>query len=175
MNIFLNILMSHEKQVLRSNLLESIIFVCCVSAWQILSHVFLCQFATVCWNSFFLVSWAWGLEAPTNVLQLLNRFSLQPKLNLLWVNGPKAIISKIWFERNQRIFEGSRRSSLDCFNPAKFKASQWYALSNRFSSMILLLTFDSLILGFCFHSSKNLYPCTIFCSFHISMKSLYFV
>lgn len=90
-----------------------------------------------CWGLFFQMFnlyWVWDLEVPKNIHQLLSGTRLPSKAHLLWVNGFKALISELWFKRNQRVFKVTCRYYMECFNIAKFKVSQWCVISDLFSN-----------------------------------------
>lgn len=58
---------------------------------------------------------------------------LDTHLLQLWINAVKAVLSEIWFERNQRIFEDKSLNWLDRFEIARIKASFWCSLSKKSS------------------------------------------
>lgn len=119
-------------------LLQPSICVLCAATCEDQAHLFLfCPYASVCWDLFFHMfnlAWVKDKSVSSSIFQLLFDPFFSPKASLLWVNGLKALISELWFERNQRTFEGKSRSAFECYSIAKFKASQWCALSNLFAN-----------------------------------------
>lgn len=81
----------------------------------------------------FNLFWVFRLDVQRNMNSLLFGAFFASKASLLWHNGVKVVLFKL-FERNQRIFEGKNKSSFECLSIAKFKVSQWCALSNLFEN-----------------------------------------
>lgn len=110
--------------------------VLCRQDQEDIQHLFFgCSYASSCWSrlfGFFNFSWTMGSDFKSNVLQVL----LGPRLNkepkLLWINAVKALLSEIWFEGNQRVFNDKASNWEDQFEQARVNASSWCTLSKAF-------------------------------------------
>ena len=83
------------------------------------------------------MTWVFGEDFKENTLQLLIGPALRKKSRLLWTNAIKAVLSELWFERNQRIFQNKALSWLDRFKIAKINASPWCTLDRAFEEYSL--------------------------------------
>ena len=73
-----------------------------------------------------------GSDFKNNVLQILLGPLLKKKPKLLWVNAVKALLTEIWFERNQRTFNDRVSAWEDRFEFARLNASSWCTMSKTF-------------------------------------------
>ena len=85
-------------------------------AWRLMrlnSNRFLqCPFFSFCWNrifSIFNIAWVSYGSLCSSVLQLLEGPPLPKKPRLIWLNLSKALLSELWFERNQQIFHDKEK------------------------------------------------------------------
>ena len=68
---------------------------------------FLCPYSVKCWETLFSVfnmSWVFEEDCRDLVRQLLGGPCFNKTSRLIWFNAVKAILAKLWFERNQRVF-----------------------------------------------------------------------
>ena len=99
------------------------------------ASIFSGKYSRNCWFCLFEhfnLSWVFGNKFKENVVHLLIGPRLKSKPNLLWVNAVKAILSEIWFERNQRVFHAKASPWLVRFENAKLNASAWCSLAKTF-------------------------------------------
>lgn len=110
--------------------------ICPLCLKEELQHLFFeCSYASKCWHwlfGFFNVCWVFGGEFSSNLLQIVVGPALKKKPQLLWSNAVKALLSKLWFERNQQVFHDKASSWLDHFEFARLNASSWCTLSRAF-------------------------------------------
>ena len=77
--------------------------------------------------------WAFDGSFSANVRQLLRGPYLSKKPFLIWVNLIKALLAKIWFERNQRIFYDKKRDWVDIVEISKRNAATWCSSNAEFN------------------------------------------
>lgn len=53
--------------------------------------------------------------------------------NLLWTNAMKALLTDLWFERNQRVFHDKETLWFSCLESARLNVSSWCSLSKIFT------------------------------------------
>lgn len=101
-----------------------------------LQHLFFeCRYAEKCWFSLFdcfKVNWVVGKNFRDNVLQLLMGPKFKKKSKLLCPNVVKALLTNLWFERNQRVFHDKETPWIRCLESARLNASSWCSLSKAF-------------------------------------------
>lgn len=100
------------------------------------NHIFFdCGYAQHCWRLLFdlwNISWVFSDSLKENVSQLLRGSRWNSQAHLLLVNAVKAILSKLWMERNHRIFQNFSKSYCVLFDAARLKASSLWSLSKSF-------------------------------------------
>lgn len=108
----------------------------CMENLEDLQHLFFsCGHAENCWFCLFdcfNLSGVFGNVFKNNVLQLLIGPRLNSNSRLIWWNAVKAILTKIWFERNQRVFHDKASPQTIRFEIAQLNASLWCSLSKPF-------------------------------------------
>ena len=95
----------------------------------------LCSYSSKYWNiifSVFKVVWVFDGSLSSNVFQLLRRPLLPKTPNLIWVNTAKALLAKIWFERNQRTFHDKERGWFDIVDTSKRNTATCCSLNAEF-------------------------------------------
>lgn len=81
----------------------------CLAASEHLQHLFFtCPFEFTYWVKlfdFFGLNWVFDKDLLSDVHQLLLGIKLKRQANLLSLNAVKALLSELWFERNQSNFQ----------------------------------------------------------------------
>ena len=111
---------------LTSHSLSPHVFPLNLQASKDLQHIFFsCLYAKKCCDLFgcFHTNWVFDYRFKENMVQLISCPIHKKKPRLIWLNAVKAILSKIWFERNQRTFQN--------------KASSWTIQIEMARSMLL--------------------------------------
>ena len=109
----------------------------CVNNMENIQHLLLdCVFASKCWFCLlqaFNFCWVFYHVFKNNLLQILAGPDLKKKTaELLWANAVKALLTEIWFERNQRVFHDKSSTWLERYNSAVLNASSWCSLTKYF-------------------------------------------
>ena len=109
----------------------------CLKASENLSHIFLnCLVSSFCWVrifSLFNLSWVFDVSLSASVVQILSGPRLPKKSSIIWDNLSKALLSEVWFERNQRIFLDKARPRAEIMLAAELKAASWCSLKKEFA------------------------------------------
>lgn len=88
-----------------------------------LRHLFYsCSHAKKCWQRLFHIfnlSWVFGNDFKDNTIQLLIGPTLIKEFRLIEANAIKAMLSELWYERNQRVFHNKALPWLDRVEIAK--------------------------------------------------------
>ena len=112
----------------------------CLSASKTQQHIFFeCSYAFNCWQKLFKtfgISWVFGNSFRDNILQLLTGPLLKSGPRLIWFNVVKALLSNLWFERNQQIFN-DRATLWQDRESARLNASSWCSISKFFEEYLV--------------------------------------
>ena len=77
---------------------------------------------TNCWGKFFSLvnaTWSFGDSFSLNIQQVLFSPLLKKGSRLIWANMTKALLAKLWFERNQKKFHDKKSSWFNHFETGK--------------------------------------------------------
>lgn len=73
-----------------------------------------------------------GADFRVKIQQILIGTALKEVPRLIWANAVKALLTKIWFERNERVFHDKRLGWMDHIEVAVLNASSWCTISKHF-------------------------------------------
>ena len=80
----------------------------CLKASKNLCHIFLdCPISSFGWKrifSLFNLVWTFYRSLSASVVKLLSGLNLPKKSHIIWINLSKALLTELWFKRNQCIF-----------------------------------------------------------------------
>ena len=104
--------------------------------WDFIPTFLALALLSFCCNRFFSIFniiWVFDGSLCSLVLQLLEGPLLLKKPRLLWLNLLKAILSELWFERNQRIFHDKEKPSSEVLS-AERNAAALVSLNKDFGA-----------------------------------------
>lgn len=85
----------------------------------------------------FICTYPFGASFKDNVIQTLAGPKLKKQANLIWANAVKALLARIRFKRNQRVFQEKSLSWINRFEAGRLDSSTCCSLSKSFSSFLV--------------------------------------